>query len=98
MEVQVNVPRVTMSGAVDGMRHPFRQAFGRSVVGRRLAAAAWSAFHAALTHGCGLHTAVSHAQVAAAERNARTALVARWSAVRIHATVQSAARCAADAG
>jgi len=98
MEVQVNVPLVTMSAAVDGMRRPFLQAFGRSPVGQRLGGAAWAAFHSALTHGCGLHAATSHAVVAAGERNDRTALVARWSAVRIRATVQAAARSAADAG
>ena len=98
MEVRVNVPRVTMSGAVDGMRRPFLQAFGRTVIGRRLAGAAWTAFHSALTHGSGLHVATSHARVAAEERNGRSALVARWSAARIEATVQVAARRAADAG
>lgn len=98
MEVQVNVPLVTMSAAVDGMRRPFLQAFGRSPVGQRLAAAAWAAFHAALTHGAGLAGAVSHASAAAAERNERTALVARWSERRIQGTVLAAARRAADAG
>ena len=98
MEVRVNIPRVTMSDAVDGMRRPFLDAFGRTVVGRRLASAAWAAFHSALTHGSGLHVAASHARVAAEERNDRTALVARWSAARIRATVQVASRTAADAG
>jgi len=98
MDVRVNVPVVTTSQAVDGMRAPFLQAFGRSFTGQRLAAAAWCAFHAALTHGSGLHLATSHARVAAQERNDRTALVARWNADRIQTVVEQAASRAADAG
>jgi hypothetical protein len=98
MDVRVNVPLVTTSQAVDGMRAPFLQAFGRGLIGQRLAAAAWCAFHAALTHGSGLHAATSHARVAAEERNDRTALVARWSTGRIQAVVQEAATRAANAG
>ena len=98
MDVRVNVPMVTTSQAVDGMRAPFLQAFGRSFTGQRLAAAAWCAFHAALTHGSGLHLATSHARVAAKERNDRTALVARWSADRIQVVVERAAGQAANAG
>ena len=96
--VRVNVPMVTTSQAVDGMRAPFLQAFGRSFTGQRLAAAAWCAFHAALTHGSGLHLATSHARVAAAERNDRTALVARWSSSRIQSVVERAVNQAANAG
>ena len=98
MDVRVNVPIVTMSEAVDGMRAPFLQAFGRSFTGQRLAGAAWCAFHAALTHGSGLPLATSHALVAAEERNDRTALVARWSVRRIQSVVQQAALRAANAG
>ena len=98
MEVRVNVPAITTSQAVDGMRAPFLQAFGRSFTGQRLAGAAWCAFQAALTHGTGLPVATSHALVAAEERNARTALVARWSRARIGAVVATAAARAANAG
>src|SRR3954470_11332044 len=98
MDVRVNVPIVTTSQAIDGMRSPLLQAFGRGIIGQRLAAAAWCAFHAALTHGSGLRVATSHARVAAEERNARTALVARWSASRIRAVVEDAAGRAANAG
>src|SRR3954467_15564497 len=98
MDVRVNVPMVTTYDAVDGMRAPFLQAFGRSFTGQRLAAAAWCAFHAALTHGTGLRVATSHAQAAAEERNYRTALVARWSTGRIQAVVEQAAARAANAG
>jgi hypothetical protein len=98
MDVRINVPLVTTAEAVDGMRAPFLQAFGRSFTGQRLAAAAWSAFHAALSHGSGLRVATSHARVAAEERNDRTALVARWSINRIGTVVARAAAQAANAG
>jgi len=98
MEVRVNVPIVTLSQAVDGMRAPFLQGFGRSFTGQRLAAAAWSAFHASLTLGSGLEAATSHALVAAQERNNRTALVARWSPGRISAVVEHAVARASNAG
>jgi hypothetical protein len=98
MDLRVNVPMVTVSQAVDGMRAPFLQSFGRSFTGQRLAAAAWCAFHAALTHGSGLQLATSHARVAAEERNDRTALVARWSPARIRTVVEQAATRAANAG
>ena len=98
MTVRVNVPAVTLSSAVDGMRGPFLRAFGRSLVGKRLGAAAWSAFHASLAHGGGLAVATSHARYAAEERNDRTALVARWAPERINSVVQRAASHAADAG
>ena len=98
MDVRVIVPAITTSQAVDGMRAPFLQAFGRSFTGQRLAAAAWCAFQAALAHGTGLHVATSHAQVAAEERNARTALVARWSRGRIRSVVETAAARAANSG
>ena len=97
MELDVDVPKVTMAQAVDGMRRPFHRAFGRTWVGQRLGAASWAAFHAALLHGAGIETATSYAQVAAEERNQRTALVARWTSTRISRVVHRAALKAADA-
>ena len=97
MELGFDVPKVTMAEAVDGMRRPFHQAFGRTWVGQRLGAASWAAFHAALVHGVGIETAMSYAQVAAEERNQRTALVARWTSSRISRAVRCAAQKAADA-
>jgi hypothetical protein len=79
------------------MRRPFMAAFGRTPTGRRLAAAAWPAFHAALLHGSGIATARSHGQVAADERNARSVLVPRWSASRVEETVNRAVRAAGQA-
>lgn len=97
MELSLDVRPVTVDEAVGGMRRPFVRSFGRTVVGRRLAASAWPAFRAALLHGSGIAQATSHAQVAAEERNVRTLLVARWSKARITAAVRRAAQSAADA-
>lgn len=92
----MDVTTVTVSQAVDGMRRPFTRSFGRTWVGRRLAGAAWAAFHAALVNGSGIALAASHAQAAAQERNARTLLVARWSRTRIDQVVRRAVRSAAN--
>ena len=97
MELGFDVPKMTMAQAVEGMRRPFHQAFGRTPVGQRLGASAWAAFHAALLHGAGIEAAISYAQVAAAERNRRTALVARWTSTRISRVVLRAALSAANA-
>ena len=97
MELSVDVTAITIAHAVDGMRRPFMQPFGRNPVGQRLGRAAWTAFHAALIHGHGIEVATSHALVAAEERNQRTMLVARWTSGRIRRVVNRAARRAADA-
>ncbi len=97
MELRLDVTAVTVSEAVDGMRRPFVRSFGPTWVGRRLAAAAWPAFRAALLHGAGIALAASHAQVAAEERNRRTMLVARWTSSRIDRVVRRAVENAANA-
>lgn len=79
------------------MRRPFMAAFGRGPMGRRLAAASWPAFRAALLHGSGIALARSHAWVAADERNARSLLVTRWSTARVERSVDRAVRAAANA-
>ena len=98
MELKLDLKMATPTQALDGMRRPFMHAFGRGWVGRRLANAAWPAFHAALLHGSGIAVAASHAQTAADECNLRTMLVARWPRRRIAHTVRCAVHSAADAG
>jgi hypothetical protein len=97
VELSVEVAPVTVSQAVCGMRRPFIRAFSRTWTGRRLAAAAWSAFSASLMHGSGIAVAASHARAAAHERNSRTAPVMRWSAERVEQVVSRAVHRAADA-
>jgi hypothetical protein len=97
VELSVDVTAITVAHAVEGMRRPFMQPFGRNPVGQRLGRAAWTAFHAALIHGNGVDVATSHALVAAEERNQHTMLVARWTNGRISRVVNRAARKAADA-
>jgi len=93
----VEVMTLSATAAMLDMRRPFTRAFGRSRNGRQVGAAAWSAFHAALLHGCGIAAATSHAQVAARERNSRSWLVARWPEARIARVVMKAAEAAANA-
>jgi hypothetical protein len=97
VNLNVDVAPVTVSQAVDGMRRPFMTAFGRGWTGRHLAAAAWSAFGAALMHGSGIALAASHARIAAHDRNGRSTPVARWSGGRVDHVVKRAVQRAADA-
>jgi hypothetical protein len=92
----VEVMTLSATEAVVEMGPPFRRAFGRSRTGRRLAASAWAAFHAALLHDCGIAAATSHALAAARERNRRTFLGTRWAHGRITRVVLAAAEAAAN--
>jgi len=96
VDLRLDMPVVTTSQAVDGMRRPFLRSFGRTVVGQRHGRAAWTAFHAALMHGSGINIARSQARIAAEARNRRTMLVARWTTGRISRVVDRAVRAAAD--
>src|SRR5947209_12446184 len=64
VDLRLDMPVVTTSQAVDGMRRPFLRSFGRTVVGQRHGRAAWTAFHAALMHGSGINIARSQERVA----------------------------------
>jgi hypothetical protein len=97
VHLSTDLPPMTSSQAISGVRAHFVRAFGRTWVGRRLGRTAWSTFRAALLHGLGLEAASELARLAAQERNSTTMLVARWSEARIQRVVQRAAQRAADA-
>lgn len=97
MDVIALLPPLTPAQALQGMRQPFQRSFGYSLVGRRLARSAWSAFQSALLHDAGMALAISHAQAAALEANVRTLLVVRWPERRITHVVRRAAAVAAAA-
>jgi hypothetical protein len=95
VDVIIEIPPVRAEQAINGMRAAFLRPFGRGLFGRRIGTAAWAAFSAGLVHGAGLDTAMMMARTAAAERNARALLVARWSGRRVTASVAVAAAMAA---
>jgi len=95
VDVIIEIPPVRAEQAIIGMRGAFLRPFGRGPFGRRIGAAAWAAFCAALVHGVGIDAAVVMARTAAAERNARGPLVARWSPRRVAASVAAGAAMAA---